>query len=335
LILLCAVYSIQGRSLTTLEDEPQPDFTFIPTTENLANLQVKPEYVKENTHFFLWTRQRPTKLYQLKTGDETNLKESGYDKTLPTKIFAHGFEMNGYDNEEVLKVRDEYLKHEDCNFISVDWQKLAGGINYMRAVSSSTIVGELTGQLINFLLEQGADLNNFHVIGFSLGAHVAGKAGATANGLVPRITGLDPAYPLFSMENTDQRLDTTDAEFVDVIHTNSGNLIHASLSFPQPIGHADFFVNGGHSQPGCGLIISGGIYDLLGACSHSRAPAYFTESINSPVGFKSTLCTSWDNFKKGHCAGNTSQLMGEPISKSARGVFYLTTNKKSPFALKA
>ena len=51
-------------------------------------------------------RQRPTKLYQLKTGDETNLKESGYDKTLPTKIFAHGFEMNGYDNEEVLKVRD-------------------------------------------------------------------------------------------------------------------------------------------------------------------------------------------------------------------------------------
>jgi len=83
----------------------------------------------------------------------------------------------------------EYLKHEDCNFISVDWQKLAGGINYMRAVSSSTIVGELTGQLINFLLEQGADLNNFHVIGFSLGAHVAGKAGATANGLVPRITG--------------------------------------------------------------------------------------------------------------------------------------------------
>ena len=83
----------------------------------------------------------------------------------------------------------EYLKREDCNFISVDWGKLAKGINYVRAVSSSVIVGEFTGDLINFLVEQGSVLKNFHVIGFSLGAHVAGKAGATVNGLLPRVTG--------------------------------------------------------------------------------------------------------------------------------------------------
>ena len=55
------------------------------------------------------------------------------------------------------------------------------------------------------------------------------------------------------MENTDRRLDTSDAEFVDVIHTNSGTLIDGSLSFPQAIGHVDFFANGGHSQPGCDI----------------------------------------------------------------------------------
>ena len=76
------------------------------------------------------------------------------------------------------------------------------------------------------------------------------------------LPGLDPAYPLYSMENTEQRLDTSDAEFVDVIHTNSGTLLHESLSFPQAIGHIDFFANGGHSQPGCG-IASGDLIDLL------------------------------------------------------------------------
>jgi len=317
-----------------LESNDLPDTTLMVSNQNLNNLQVKPAYVEKNTHFFLWTRQNQKSLTELKTGNVTNLKESGYNKNLPTKIFAHGFQMNGYDNKEVLLIRDEYLKREDCNFISVDWGKLTGGINYIRSVESSTIVGQLTGHLINFLVEQGSDLKNFHVIGFSLGAHVAGKAGATVNGLLPRITGLDPAYPLYSMENTEQRLDTSDAEFVDVIHTNSGTLLHESLSFPQAIGHIDFFANGGHSQPGCG-IASGDLIDLLTACSHCRAPAYFTESINSPVGFKAVQCDSWDHFKQGACSGNTVELMGDPISKKTKGVFYLTTSKKSPFALEA
>ena len=79
-------------------------------------------------------------------------------------------------------------------------------------------------------------------------------------------TGLDPAYPDYSMRNTKDRLDRSDAEFVDVIHTNSGSLFTAALSFPQAIGHADFFVNGGHSQPGCGFITSGDISDLIRKC---------------------------------------------------------------------
>ena len=90
-----------------------------------------------------------------------------------------------------------YLKREPCNFISVDWEFLALSPFYIRAAINTGPVGELTGQLINFLVEQGSDLKNFHVIGFSLGAHVAGKAGATVNGLLPRITGTNWQFNSF------------------------------------------------------------------------------------------------------------------------------------------
>lgn len=61
--------------------------------------------------------------------------------------------------------------------------------------------------------------------------------------------GLDPAFPGFTVENTDERLDTSDAQFVDVMHTNSEPLLDGGLSFPVAVGHVDFWPNGGISQP--------------------------------------------------------------------------------------
>jgi hypothetical protein len=91
-----------------------------------------------------------------------------------------------------------FLDKEDCNFISVDWGLLALGPNYIRAVSNVEYVGSFTGNFVKFLTLKDADLSRIHLIGFSLGAHVVGKAGQTMNGDIPRITGLNmlirPSY---------------------------------------------------------------------------------------------------------------------------------------------
>ena len=61
--------------------------------------------------------------------------------------------------------------------------------------------------------------------------------------------GLDPAGPLFP-DNPVKRMDAADAEFVDVIHT-CGNV----LGYAEPIGHVDFYPNGGTCiQPGCTVL---------------------------------------------------------------------------------
>lgn len=63
-------------------------------------------------------------------------------------------------------------------------------------------------------------------------------------------------------------LSWADAAFVDVIHTDGGH-----LGFPNPIGHADFYPNGGsRRQPGCDLksILRKGFRRIINQFSECR-----------------------------------------------------------------
>ena len=82
--------------------------------------------------------------------------------------------------------------------------------------------------------------------------------------------GLDPAGPWFPLNETDTRLDITDADFVDIIHTDSGDLTGNELGMQEAIGHIDFYPNGGSVQPGCrGNIIND---TRLAGKNHMRIP---------------------------------------------------------------
>ena len=68
--------------------------------------------------------------------------------------------------------------------------------------------------------------HKIHVVGHSLGAHLAGfmakRVQELGLGKLQRITGLDPAQPFFDLAGPNARIDKSDAEFVDILHTNSG-----------------------------------------------------------------------------------------------------------------
>lgn len=72
---------------------------------------------------------------------------------------------------------------------------------------------------------------------------------------IPHSTsGLDPAAMWFHGQHENVRLDTSDAFFVDVIHTSS------EYGITSGIGHVDFFPNGGKKQPGCNTILAGKVF---------------------------------------------------------------------------
>lgn len=64
---------------------------------------------------------------------------------------------------------------------------------YINAVQNIPRVGRYLARFLIFLIENGADLNRIHMIGFSLGADVASFAGRTLiewKYKLPRITGV-------------------------------------------------------------------------------------------------------------------------------------------------
>ena len=91
------------------------------------------------------------------------------------------------------------LKREDLNIILVDWSKGAKGPDYLQASGNARLVGAQTAELIKFLISNAVGSSGseklgkrFYIVGFSLGAHVAGYAGSylQANGIkLGRITG--------------------------------------------------------------------------------------------------------------------------------------------------
>lgn len=80
------------------------------------------------------------------------------------------------------------VSQDAFNVIVVDWQHGAT-VPYEQATANTRVVGAQIAKLINKLISlTGAQASDFHIIGHSLGAHVAGYAGERVTHL-GRITG--------------------------------------------------------------------------------------------------------------------------------------------------
>ena len=192
-----------------------------------------------------------------------------YEGSLPTYFFVHGFMASWNSDNWMCNSKDMILNTSRANVFVVDW---SGGsqpmlpIDYAAAVGNTQYVADLLAQFVELLTScsDQVDAKNFHFIGHSLGAHISGFVGYSLRTL-GRITGLDPAGPCFSSDQSGisssdgsnasvdgfissdrRRLSPQSADYVLALHTDT-----ALFGLNENCAHIDVYVNGGHRQPMC------------------------------------------------------------------------------------
>uniref|UniRef100_A0A224XLV6 Putative pancreatic triacylglycerol lipase n=1 Tax=Panstrongylus lignarius TaxID=156445 RepID=A0A224XLV6_9HEMI len=292
-----------------------------PWTDETRPVSNYPEHPdKVDPVFCLYTREHQHVCHRLRYNVSSTIFESKIVPTHRTYILAHGFLENG-DKRWLKVLKDRFLNRTDCNVIVIGWQ---GGSSppYTQAVANIRLVGRMGGHLLGTLNRLlGLKTEFCHVIGHSLGAHLAGYIGHTLNThynlSLGRISALDPAKPHFSKTDPIVRLDPTDALFVDVIHTNAELFIQRGMGMDEPVGHLDFYPNGGEVQPGCSKSLQNtwdaeegfikAVRRFLG-CHHVRSYEYYLESIPDRCEFMAVECDTWENFLAGKCFGCKSEI---------------------------
>ncbi|CAK9814363.1 Pancreatic triacylglycerol lipase [Anthophora plagiata] len=168
--------------------------------------------------------------------------------------------------------------------------------------SSVALVGDIAKAIataLDTIVFSDVTPTKVHIIGHSLGAQVAGSTARQTKFNVFRVTGLDPAGPLFYTLNA--HLSAADAEFVDIIHTDMGD-----YGIALSTGHVDFYPNGGfRPQPGCPLI--GSSKTML--CSHHKSYKFYAESIKNDD-FVGVKCANEFSILRGKCNQNEVGVMG-------------------------
>ncbi|XP_053661726.1 uncharacterized protein LOC128710859 [Anopheles marshallii] len=323
------------------------------------------------------------------------LKTFGDLSNRTVRVIVHGFGAN-CGLVWIYEMRTALMAVENCTVICVDWENGAKLPNYVRAAANTRLVGRQLALLLRLLrTHNDLRLSRVHLIGFSLGSHVAGFAGAefASSGTPPpvepppdgandllvrsaiddtgtesttaqqpterpantaglwRITGLDPAGPLFEAQPPEVRLDAGDARYVDVIHSNGENLILGGLGSWQPMGTVDYYPNGGRVQHGCTNLFVGAVTDIIWAppttvegrslCNHRRAYKFFIDSVAPRCHFPAFPCESYDQFAAGECfdcgANGTSSACGHmgyyATSRDVGGYgqLYLRTRDEEPY----
>nr|XP_023021819.1 phospholipase A1-like isoform X1 [Leptinotarsa decemlineata] len=269
------------------------------------------------------------KLFRDSTADykiltEGNVANESLDKTIPTVLLIHGWTTDD-TSPWFAPIREEYFKLGPHNVFYINWS-VAGNKSYEVSSANVKPVGKFIAE---FLIASEVPQQRIHIIGHSLGSQLAGFIGKSMFQLtgkkIGRITALDPAGPKFGRPEMtdDEKMCEKDAEFVDVVHTDIQH-----YGYTEPIGHVDFYPNGGQHQPGCPPLKEDD------NCSHARSTLFFIESL-----WKKTEAVEANFTKEGSKITISKKengkviTFGQHVDWNSRGVYYFNTNPQQPFLI--
>ncbi|KAF2883714.1 hypothetical protein ILUMI_22464 [Ignelater luminosus] len=304
------------------------DFFKVDGTKSVEALDECEEPIESNIEFLLYTRGH--------RNNPARINSTSFASIDPSKkviVLIHGW-ISGSFGYGFPKLIDAYLQRYDANVIMVDWSVYAWRFYPVSVCLLPKVAHIVTNLLCTLCTEHSIPFSSIHLVGHSLGAQMSGFIGhytqQECGATIGRITGLDPAGPLYQLKEEIERLDKSDATFVDAMHTD-----HLALGYYGDCGDVDFYVNCGAFQPGCENIT---LHDDLGdytlvdlSCEHIRALDYMAESVNSNE-FYAQSCETCPSICIPDVIFPSYVNMGEDCSTSASGSYVISTNEEAPFA---
>ncbi|XP_072947741.1 lipase member H-like isoform X3 [Epargyreus clarus] len=308
-----------GIFSTNFDDCPGSDKEAVITKKSLKYLSF---YVQSRGNMFTARRRKYT-YYQM----NELAKDPDIDFSKKTMLYVGGF-LDSPNFPLAINLGAVYsdlgynIMLLDTNmFTTVDYPIAS---RFMRPVGkhAATMLAELTNL--------GLDPKKLEIVGLSLGGQTASfiaKNYRLLTGVnIARLTGLDPAGPCFRNLGPEDRIDESDADFVDIVDTNID-----AYGMAAPVGHVNFYVNGGEYQPG-------DIYWLYCTvmCSHIRSYTLWLAALQHPKSFIAMQCDSVQQARDRNCYDRKPQVtnvLGLNTDQTKRGIFYLATDHSYPFYL--
>ncbi|XP_014641319.1 PREDICTED: inactive pancreatic lipase-related protein 1-like [Ceratotherium simum simum] len=272
-------------------------------------------------------------LLSLLPSDPSTVEASNFQKDKKTRFIIQGFIDKG-DESWLLDMCKNMVKVQEVNRICVDWKKGAQ-TTYMQAANNVRVVGAQVAQMlsmlsVNYIYSQVYFLQHW-----------------------PSLLGLDPVEANFRGTLEEVQLHPSDADFVDVIHTDAAPLTpFMGFRINQRVGHFDFFPNGGEEMRGSKKNVLLQTVELRGmglgtrdfvACKHLRSYKYYSESILNSDGFAAYPCDSCRTFDSNKCfpcpdagcpqMGHYADQFASKTSEEQQK-FFLNTGDSSSFACK-
>lgn len=238
------------------------------------------------------------------------LIEAGFNVTQNSVMYAHGW-TEGPSQPWGRKLRRRYAnifrsaeKRPTYNLLFLDYHHDAH-MFYRQTVSKVPALAALLAQFLNALKPFGCTMEQFHILGFSLSAHIVGVAGLIlrrAGNPIRQITGLDPAGPCFFRDSDFAHEYTLSPDAANLVVTRHYG--YNKLGAHALVGGLDILINGGKDQPVSGKISAYGRFKMLyGVSDHMAAVFHESGGVMSSecydVAYK---CDNYANFLDGACA---------------------------------
>uniref|UniRef100_A0A4W5QIL9 Lipoprotein lipase n=1 Tax=Hucho hucho TaxID=62062 RepID=A0A4W5QIL9_9TELE len=265
------------------------------------------DYTDIETKFSVRSVEEPEEdLCYLVPGKKDTVTQCGFNISLPTFAIIHGWSVAGLFESWIHKlIAALFERVPNANVIVVDWLDRAQH-HYHNSAANTKLVGEDVARLINWL---EYNLMNLHLLGYSLGAHVAGVAGNLTNNKVNRITGGGHSLCIGVLKVKHNVRHTSLITIPLLCHT-----LHLFIYFIEPD------------------------LDQIMKCAHERSVHLFIDSlVNKQQQSMAYRCNSEDAFDRGLCLScrkNRCNNMGFGVNKirtTKSAKMYLKTGASMPF----